>query len=165
MAKWDLSLTPKEVEEYLDRQRTVRLATASRDGRPHVVPLWFVWVDGFLFMNSTLGNVTIKNLQANAEATGSIDDGDRYEELRGVLVHGTVEFADDDPRLDRVKRSWSQKYLGGQPVPYDRWRNRVWLRMHPERMASWDFRKIPDARARAAGRGPDRSGRALSEGP
>jgi PPOX class probable F420-dependent enzyme len=149
VAKLDLSLTPEELDEYLREQRTVRLATASADGRPHVVPLWFVWVDGTVFMNSTLGNVTIRNLRRNPTATGSIDDGDSYQELRGVLVQGTVEWAQDDPRLETVKQTWSNKYMAGGPVPYDRWRDRIWFRMSPAKLTSWDFRKIPEAKARA----------------
>lgn len=159
MGKLDLSLTPEELESFLETQRTVRLATASPDGRPHVVPLWFVWVDGTVFLNSTLGNVTIRNLEANPQATGSIDDGEAYDELRGVLVHGRVERADGDPRVAAAKELWSVKYMGGNPVPYDRWKNRVWLRLTPSSIASWDFRKIPEAKARAkaeaaAGGGP-----------
>lgn len=152
MAKLDLSLSPAELQSYLMAQRTIRLATATPTGRPHVVPLWFVWVDGTVFMNSTLGNVTIRNLQRNPVATGSIDDGDAYDELRGVLVEGEVERADDDARLETVKGAWSSKYMGGEPPPYDRWRNRLWLRLVPRRITSWDFRKIPEARTRAATR-------------
>ena len=40
--------------------------------------------------------------------------------------------------------------MGGNPVPYDRWKNRTWFRLTPERITSWDFRKIPEAKARAA---------------
>jgi len=150
VAKLDLSLTAEEVEAFLAEQRTLRLATATPTGRPHVVPLWFVWMDGTVFMNSTLGNVTVKNLQRNPQATGSIDDGSGYDELRGVLVHGRVAWADADPRLESVKRAWSQKYLGGKPPPYDRWKNRIWFRLTPDVVTSWDFRKISEARARAA---------------
>jgi hypothetical protein len=99
-------------------------------------------------MNSTRGNVTIRNLERNPVATGSIDDGDAYEELRGVLVHGEVEWADDDRRLGKVKAKWSAKYLAGAPVPYDRWKDRVWFRLVPKRITSWDFRKIPQAKAK-----------------
>jgi nitroimidazol reductase NimA-like FMN-containing flavoprotein (pyridoxamine 5'-phosphate oxidase superfamily) len=149
MAKLDLSLTDQELEDFLVIQRTIRLATATPRGRPHVVPLWFVWVDGTVFMNTTLGNVTVRNLEDNPRATGSIDDGETYETLRGVLLQGHMERADDDPRLDTVMHRWSEKYMGGNPVPYARWKNRAWFRLRPEAITSWDFRKIPAAKARA----------------
>jgi nitroimidazol reductase NimA-like FMN-containing flavoprotein (pyridoxamine 5'-phosphate oxidase superfamily) len=148
----DISMTPEEIEAYLGERRTIRLATVGADGEPHVVPLWFVWTGGAVFMNSTLGNVTLRNLAAHPAATGSVDDGESYGELRGVLIHGPVEPTADDPRLPAVAEAWSNKYLGGNPVPYTRWRNRVWLRQAPVRLTSWDFRKIPAARAARAER-------------
>lgn len=149
MPKLDLSLTPEDLHDYLMEQRTVRLATSTPDGRPQVVPLWFVWVDGTLFLNTTLGNLTVRNLEANPAASAVIDDGLSYSELRGVILTGVVERADDDPRVEAVKDAWSRKYMGGNPVPYDRWRGRVWLRLVPGQIASWDFRKIPEAKERA----------------
>jgi hypothetical protein len=149
MAKLDLSLTEPELESFLSDQRTVRLATSGPDGLPHVVPLWYVWYDSTLFMNSTLGNVTIRNLHANPRVAGIVDDGERYEELRGVLLHGMVEPAAGDPRIPAVSDLWSRKYMGGGSLPYGRWKNRVWLRLVPDRIKSWDFRKIPEAKVRA----------------
>jgi nitroimidazol reductase NimA-like FMN-containing flavoprotein (pyridoxamine 5'-phosphate oxidase superfamily) len=149
MAKLDLSLAGDELDRFLTDQRTIRLATASLDGRPQVVPLWFVWIEGVVFMNSTMGNVSIRNIQANPRATGTVDDGDPYEELRGVVIEGPVEWANDDPRLETVKETWSNKYMNGNPVPYDRWKGRTWFRLLPERVTSWDFCKIPEAKARA----------------
>src|SRR6266498_857824 len=108
MAKLDLSMTREELGPYLLTQRTIRLATSGSEW-PQVVPLWFVWVDGTVFMNSTLGNVTIENLRRDPRATGSVDDGESYGELRGVHIQGGVEWADDDPRLHKVKEAWSRK--------------------------------------------------------
>lgn len=149
MPKLDLSLSDDELTDYLRSQRTVRVASVGPGGDPQVVPLWFVWVDGALFLNSTLGNVTVENLASNPNAAAVVDDGDAYEELRGVVLRGPIVRAGADPRVDRAKRAWSDKYMGGNPVPYDRWRDRVWLRLDPVAVSSWDFRKIPAAKARA----------------
>jgi len=149
VARPDLSLTPQELEAYLAEQRTVRLATVDDRGHPQVVPLWYVWLDGTMFLNSTLGNLTVDNLERHPRVSAVVDDGDSYDELRGAILRGEVERADEDSRIDRVAELWSIKYLAGNPVPYGRWRNRVWMRLAPDDVASWDFRKIPAARPRA----------------
>lgn len=148
MAKYEISLSPEELEKYLRTQRTIRLATVGGSGLPHVIPLWFVWVDGLVFMNSTRGNLTLRNVAANPIATGVVDDGEAYDSLRGVILRGKVEWGDQG-RLDAVSEAWSRKYLGGNPVPFARWKNRLWFHLVPQDMTSWDFRKIPEARARA----------------
>jgi nitroimidazol reductase NimA-like FMN-containing flavoprotein (pyridoxamine 5'-phosphate oxidase superfamily) len=145
--KLDLSLTDRELEDYLATQRTVRVATVSEDGTPHVVPLWFAWSGGALFLNSTLGNPTVENMLRAGTASAVVDDGVPYEELRGVVITGRVTRLGEDAPAE-VERAWSDKYMGGGELPYRRWRNRTWLRLDPERTASWDFRKIPQARAR-----------------
>ncbi len=147
MAKLDLSLTAEELDAYLATQRTIRLATMSGEGWPHVVPLWFVWIDRVVFMNSTRGNLTIRNVEMKPTATGVVDDGELYEQLRGVIIRGRIAWGQDD-RTDVVNQTWSEKYLGGNPVPFERWKDRVWFRLIPEHVSSWDFRKIPEARAR-----------------
>jgi nitroimidazol reductase NimA-like FMN-containing flavoprotein (pyridoxamine 5'-phosphate oxidase superfamily) len=149
MARLDLSLSDQELDEFLMSQRTTRVASTGEDGTPHVVPLWFVWHGGVLYLNSTLGNPTVENLLRTGQAAAVIDDGQTYDSLRGVVLTGVAERVDGDPRLPAVERTWSEKYLGGGELPYRRWRNRVWLRLSPARVASWDFSKIPEARARA----------------
>ena len=158
MAEFDIAQTPEELEVYLTAQRTVRVATAFEDGTPHVVPLWFVWLDGAMFFNSTLGNVTTENIIERGRATAAVDDGETYDVLRGAVVTARAARADDDPRIPEVERSWSTKYAGGNEFPYRRWRNRAWFRLDPERIASWDFRKIPEARARRDAKREGREG-------
>src|SRR5262249_9649709 len=119
VAALDLSLPPAELDAFLRAQGTARVATVDAMGGPQVVPLWFVWFDGELFLNSTRGNVTVRNaLAPGARVAAVIDDGESYEELRGVLLRGTVREAGDDPRLSDVDAEWSRKYLVGNPTPY-----------------------------------------------
>ena len=147
MSELDLALSVKELDAYLAERRAARVATVGPDGTPHVVPLWFVWHGGALFLNSTLGNPTVEHMLRTGTAAAVIDDGDEYEELRGVVLRGRVERLGDTAPPD-VERAWSNKYMGGGEVPYRRWRNRAWFRLTPVRTASWDFRKIPAAKAR-----------------
>jgi hypothetical protein len=150
LSRLDISLVPEELEEYLSTQRTARIATADAEGTPHAIPLWFVWLEGSVFLNSTLGNMTVDNLTRSGKATAVMDDGEAYDTLRGVVLTSRAQRADDDPRIPEVDRLWSEKYLGGNPVPYGAWRNRAWFRLDPQTTASWDFSKIPEAKARRA---------------
>jgi hypothetical protein len=59
-----------------------------------------------------------------------------------------MEEADSDERLPAVREAFGRKYFGGNEPPYERWRNRFYLRLTPDDVSSWDFRKIPEARAR-----------------
>lgn len=146
--KLDIEMTDNEREAYLAEQRTARVATIGEDGIPHVVPLWFVWVDGAMFLNSTLGNVTVDNMLAGRPVAATVDDGDTYDVLRGVVLTGAVTKAEGDPRVEAADRAWSDKYMAGNPTPYAKWKSRLWMRLDASKVTSWDFRKIPEARAK-----------------
>jgi len=148
VAKLDIALTLEELDVFLASGRTVRVATVGPNGQPHVVPLWYVWLDGTLFVNTTRGNRLIRDLDANPRTAATVDDGESYDNLRGVVLHGTLQEAEADTRLERVIEAFSHKYYGGNRPPFTVWRNRFFLKLEPDRIASWDFRKIPEARAR-----------------
>ena len=157
MARLDLSLSPEELDAFLGSERTVRVATADGGGRPHVVPLWFVWVEGTMFVNTTRGNRSVRNAASNPLGAATVDAGEGYDELRGVVLRGRLEDADHDPRLPQVLQAFSSKYFGGNPPHFVGWRNRFFLKLEPDDITSWDFRKIPEARARRAAERRDHS--------
>jgi hypothetical protein len=142
----DVSMSDAELAEFLSNAWTARVATVSADGWPHAIPLWFVWHQGTLFVNTTRGNRTVRNLEADARAAVAIDDGERYDELRGAVLRGQMAEAGGD--LDAVTEAFGAKYFGGNQPHFTQWRNRFFLAMEPEHISSWDFRKIPEALAR-----------------
>ena len=146
MAKLDVSMDDGELAGFLAKAWTARVASIAPDGWPHVVPLWFVWMEGTLLVNTTRGNRTVRNLQADPRSAVTIDDGERYDELRGAVLRGDLsEAADDD---GTITAAFGDKYFGGNQPHFASWRDRLFLRMEPERISSWDFRKIPEALAR-----------------
>jgi len=153
VGRLDISLTPDERDRFLATAWTARVATVGPGGDPHVVPLWFAWHDGALFVNTTRGNRTVRNAQHDPRAAATVDDGERYDELRGVVLHGRLEEAADYPRLAAVSDAFADKYFGGNRPHFEGWRNRFFLRLQPQRISSWDFRKIPEALAAQEARG------------
>ena len=53
-----------------------------------------------------------------------------------------------DPVLERVEQAFADKYTGGQVLIDGR---HAWLRLVPEKITSWDFRKLPAARREHGG--------------
>jgi hypothetical protein len=77
-----------------------------------------------------------------------VDAGAEYLELRGVEITGTAEAigevprtGDPDDRLAAVERIFADKYFGGAPEMFHDGRH-GWLRVTPDKIASWDFRKL-----------------------
>jgi hypothetical protein len=87
-----------DVITALEENRDVWLATASRSGRPHLIPV-SAWWDGANVVVTTIGSSrTARNLAANGAgriALGSPEDAMMLD----VEVAGSVPVADADPKL------------------------------------------------------------------
>lgn len=144
-----LRLTPEELDDLLGKTRECHVATVSPDGKPHVVPLWFAWHDGAVWLNSLIKSRRTRDIRAGSPASVCVDDGESYGELRGAVLEGRFEEVTDESTLERVREVFGAKYWGGT-IPAVR--SHVWVRLAADRVASWDFRKIPqgkDARLEA----------------
>jgi Pyridoxamine 5'-phosphate oxidase len=139
-------MSDAERDEFLRAERTCRVATVGTEG-PHVAPLWFVWHDGLLWLTSLNRSQRWTDLERDPRISVVIDAGHDYVELRGVELRGRVEVVGEvprtgepEPRLEPVERAFAEKYTGGSEFGYDG--KHAWLALHPEKIVSWDFRKI-----------------------
>ncbi|MGW3245783.1 pyridoxamine 5'-phosphate oxidase family protein [Streptomyces sp. NPDC001070] len=143
-----IMMTPEEIDAFLAEQRTCRVATVSPDGRPHVGALWFAWDGTSLWLYSIVRSRRWADLRRDPRVAVVVDDGTDYGELRGVELSGTVEFVGEAPRtgepqpaLDTPERLFAAKNFGLDAMPHDG--RHAWLRLTPDSVVSWDFRKMP----------------------
>jgi general stress protein 26 len=142
-----IAMTEEELDTFLGEQRTCRLGSVDGDGAPHVSPLWFVWDGSALWLWSLVKSQRWVNLMRDPRVSVAVDDGRDYGELRGVEVLGRVVAVGDVPRTDEshadaaaAEQLWADKYSAGQFFSDGK---HAWLRLDPDKIVSWDFRKIP----------------------
>jgi len=147
-----IAMTAEEVDAFLAAERTCRVATTGGDGQPHVAPLWFVWDGAELWLNSLVRSQRWTDLARDPRIAVVVDAGTEYWELRGVELTGRAEIVGDVPRgaepvadLAGPERLFARKYQGGDDFAPDG--RHGWLRVRPDRVVSWDFRKNPALRA------------------
>jgi hypothetical protein len=147
-----IAMTGDEIDQFLAEERTCRVATLRADQFPHVTPLWFVWDASALWLNSLVTSQRWADLRQDPRVGILVDGGSGYDELRGVEFGGVAEFVGEIPRqgddveeLIAPERLWSQKYRDGQPMVHDG--KHGWIRVRPQRVVSWDFRKMNAARS------------------
>lgn len=108
-------MTTDEILAFMaDGTRTGKLATVRTDGRPHVVPVWFVLDGEHLMFMTGEGTVKAKNIQHQARVAISVDD--ENPPYAFVLYEGTAEILNPSP--DELL-SWSTK-IGGRYMGADR---------------------------------------------
>jgi PPOX class probable F420-dependent enzyme len=143
-----IMMSPAELDTFLAEQRTCRVATVSADGRPHVGALWFAWDGGSLWLYSITRSRRSAQLRRDPRIAVVVDDGEEYDRLRGAELSGAAVFVGESPRTGEAcpelalpERLFARKYFGLDEMPHDG--RHAWLRLTPESIASWDFRKLP----------------------
>lgn len=139
-------MTEAERNEFLATARTCRVATLNGDGSPHLTPLWFVWDGASLWLTSITQSQRWQNLQRDDRVAVVVDDGHDFVELRGVELNGQAVPVGEVPRaadavaeLEVPERLFADRNAGGR-VAHDG--RHAWLRIRPDKIVSWDFRKI-----------------------
>jgi nitroimidazol reductase NimA-like FMN-containing flavoprotein (pyridoxamine 5'-phosphate oxidase superfamily) len=86
--------------------RTFWLATIyAGQGRPHVMPVWGVWVDDAFCFSTGRASRKGQNLAANSACTITNDD---VEEA--VIVEGLATEVKDSSALERIAMAYKKKY-------------------------------------------------------
>jgi hypothetical protein len=140
-------MSPEELDTFLRHERTCRVGTVGHDGAAHVSPLWFVWDGNALWLTSLVHSQRWKNIEGDPRISVLVDAGHDYAELRGAELLGRAVVVGDvprtggpDPELTAPERLFALKYLGREEPVHDG--RHAWLRLVPEKVVSWDFRKL-----------------------
>jgi len=142
-------MSATELTRFLDEERVLTCATLGPNGRPHLMPLWYVR-DGPTLYAWTYGkSQKVRNLEREPRATVQIEAGrDRYGELRGAMLECDVAIERDPARVADMGVRLMARYAGAEPSADARERvgaqaaKRVVLRFTPTRVVSWDHRKL-----------------------
>src|SRR5689334_9642487 len=129
----------KDVAKLVARERVCRVATAGRDGMPHVVPVCHVLVDGKLCFGSDDDARKVKNVRANPRVAVTVDVySDDWSVLRGVLLQGSATIVEDGPRFRKLRKLLYEKYPQ-YPEESALENGVVMIEVTPERVFTWGF--------------------------
>ena len=146
-------MSDNEIDVFIGEQRIVTVATLSRSGRPHLLPLWYVpqpgaQIDAWTYASSQ----KIVNLRVVPLATLQVESGHNYEELRGVSMECDVELIEDTADVAEIGLALSVRYTDGltpesvtdglKDFVDTQASKRIGLRFHPTQIISWDHRKL-----------------------
>ncbi len=146
-----IKMSATEVAEFVQSQRVVVVATNGARGWPHLMPLWYVVRDGEIWSWTYAKSQKVKNLERDARATLQIESGEEYQELRGVMVEANTVVHRELEAVASLGAEIFERYgsrsLGDQWLEAVRAQaaKRVGLQFVPERVASWDHRKLGGA--------------------
>src|SRR5690349_14679396 len=92
-------MSDEERREFLGAQRVVTCASIGPNGRPHLMPLWYVLDGEALVCWTYAASQKARNLERLPQATLQVEAGVEYSELRGVMMECEVELIREPDRV------------------------------------------------------------------
>jgi PPOX class probable F420-dependent enzyme len=142
-----IKMTPDEVDELLQGRRAMTMSTISPDGSIHSVAMWYGFLEGAIAFETKRKAQKVRNLERDPRLTCLVEDGDYYDELRGVSLVGTGEIIDDPDRMWELGVSMFERYTGPyseemKPFVEAMLHKRVVVKLHVDKVVTWDHRKL-----------------------
>ena len=142
-----IEMTSEEAALFIDQSRTCTMVTVGPGGMPHLVAMWYAWLDGHIWLESKAKAQKIVNLRRDDRLVVMIEAGNTYETLRGVSLEGRGVIVEDPDEIWRVGVNVWERYTAPysedfQPFVEAMLRKRVAVRLDVERVRSWDHRKL-----------------------
>jgi PPOX class probable F420-dependent enzyme len=144
----EIAMRDEEVADFLAASRTVTCATIARDGRPHLMPLWYVLRAGELWSWTYAKSQKVRNLERDPRCTLQVEAGREYGELRGVMLECDATIHRELDTVATLGAEIAARYGGAALTPEleaamrAQAAKRVALQFVERRRRSWDHRKL-----------------------
>jgi PPOX class probable F420-dependent enzyme len=140
-------MTDEEIHRFIDESRTATMATIGPGGAPHLVAMWYAWLDGTVWFETKAKAQKVVNLRRNDRLSVMIEDGLTYDQLRGVSLEGRGVIVEDPDEIWRMGVNVFERYNGPytedmKPFVEIMLNKRVAVKLEIERVRSWDHRKL-----------------------
>jgi F420H(2)-dependent biliverdin reductase len=119
----------RAIEARLGREMTVWIATVRRDGRPHLTPVWFIWLNEKIYIVTGSNSQKIANLRRNQKVAVALPDTTNV-----IILEGEAHTA-DRAAADALAEYFFNKYEWD--FRHDDSANWRLIEIAPEKLLSW----------------------------
>jgi len=95
----------KWADDRLKKSRQYWIATTRPDGRPHVMVIWALWMDGTLYFSTGSTSRKARNLAKDPRCTMCTENA-----AEAVVLEGTVETEQRVERIREFLKLYERKY-------------------------------------------------------
>jgi PPOX class probable F420-dependent enzyme len=145
-----IKLSDEELLELLRDERVAVVSSNGPHGYPHSMPLWFVPREGEVWIWTYAKSQKVRNLERDPRATLLVETGHEYGELRGAMIEAEAEIHRDFKTVIGFAEELTVRYAEGiDSIEGDakvaleaQAPKRVAIHFRPQRVATWDHRKL-----------------------
>ena len=123
---------------FLEQNELCRLATSSKTGELHIVPVSYVFHDGLVYVVTDYGTRKLRNLRENSNGAVLIDAN---ATRKAVLVSGRVQLIEKGEEYRRIYKLFHSKLAWVRRAPWKEG-EAPFVKIAPTFKTSWGLGKI-----------------------
>ena len=139
-----------EQRRFLEQSHTAIITSLRRDGRPSAVPVWYVMVDGSMYIGTVPMAAKVGHLRRDPRCCVLVESGSAWHELRALQIQANAVLLEPGPETRAAETELERKYAAHRTSPeqmprsaQQRYDETVWLRIDPVgEPVSWDNSKM-----------------------
>lgn len=134
-----------KIDIFIAKHNVGSMGTLDENGYPHVLPMWHTFFEGMIHISFRIPKKKHSNLLANPKMSYTVEEGDSFDNYRGVLVQGDAEVVEDPELLERYYIAWAYRHFGSDDDPYCqriKSAKRSVIRLRPVHVFTWDNRLL-----------------------
>ncbi len=108
-------LDENEIEEFLRFGHTVIMTSNGKGRYPHPVPLWYVYLEGDIFVRIQTGSQKTLNIARDDRVSCLVETGEDWLDLKAVIVRGRASEVTDRETVARFTGEFERKYEAFRP--------------------------------------------------
>ena len=98
-------------DEFLKNQKILHLASVNKTGMPHIVPVWYMYVNKKILIGTNTKTEKAKNLKNHKKVSFCVDVGIHAPKIFGVMGKGNAKLIKEKTTVSRIAKKILLRYF------------------------------------------------------
>lgn len=132
--------TSSEVQDYMNRKRLASFVTVDAGNKPRIVPVFFTYDEGRVYIQTDRSSVKVRNLMKNDNVAVAVYSGEEAVIIRGKggILENDEEFVKKtQDHIEKYKLKLDEQGRDSLGIPLFDKKIRCIIEVVPTRMIFW----------------------------
>jgi len=97
--------------EFLKKEKILHLATIDEKNAPHIVPVWYMYSAGKIYIGTNTKTQKAKNIKKHRKVSFCVDVGVNAPDIFGVMGKGTAKLLKEKKTVNRLAKKILLRYF------------------------------------------------------
>ena len=98
-------------DEFLKKQKILRLATLDNKDSPHIIPVWYLFNSKKLYIGTNSKTKKAKNIKNNSKVSFCVDTGINSPDIFGVMGQGNAKLIREKNEVSKIEKKILLRYF------------------------------------------------------